>query len=312
MSRRESIVFGLLIIATILFLCMAILIQLGFDKDKAITLYVHLTREEQVTPIMTSPTDSVVNNIEQLVEDVVVTPVAEANQAVDERVGQYTYIEVVDSCEHDYTGECLRVRSGPGLEFTVVSRLRVGMVLQSEDKILDKDGNGWHKVVFNEWLRYPDRVSGDWYVSDKYVEVFKDDGTIILDENTATTTKHILIDRSEQKIFAYDGEEVVMEFPVSTGLEFTPTPRGTFSIFKKTPSRYMQGPLPYLSSQDSYDLPGVPWNLYFTEQGAVVHGAYWHQSFGARYSHGCVNLNPNNAEELYYWTPVGTRVVVQD
>lgn len=74
----------------------------------------------------------------------------------------------------------------------------------------------------------------------------------------------------------------------------------------------MQGPLPYLQSNQYYDLPGVPWNLYFTEQGAVIHGAYWHDSFGHPYSHGCVNLSPENAFKLYVWTPLGTPVIVRD
>ena len=103
-----------------------------------------------------------------------------------------------------------------------------------------------------------------------------------------------------------------MDVDISTGLALTPTPRGTFTIFKKTPSRYMQGPLPNLSDQQRYDLPGVPWNLYFTQGGAVIHGAYWHDSFGARYSHGCVNLSPDNARKLYEWADLGTTVIVKD
>ncbi len=103
-----------------------------------------------------------------------------------------------------------------------------------------------------------------------------------------------------------------METDISTGLELTPTPRGIFTVFKKTPSRYMQGPLPNLIDQQYYDLPGVPWNLYFTDGGAVIHGAYWHNSFGNRYSHGCVNLPTEKARDLYNWTPLGTKVTVKD
>ena len=96
---------------------------------------------------------------------------------------------------------------------------------------------------------------------------------------------------------------------ISTGLELSPTPAGTFTIFKKTPSRYMQGPLPGFT--DYYDLPGVPWNLYFTQQGAVIHGTYWHDSFGQPYSHGCVNLSPEDAKRLYEWAGLGTKVTVK-
>ena len=66
----------------------------------------------------------------------------------------------------------------------------------------------------------------------------------------------------------------------------------------------MQGPIPGLSDQ-YYDLPGVPWNLYFTEYGAVIHGAYWHDNFGQPSSHGCVNLPIDEARKLYLWADVG-------
>lgn len=73
----------------------------------------------------------------------------------------------------------------------------------------------------------------------------------------------------------------------------------------------MQGPIPGVSDQ-YYDLPGVPWNLYFTVDGAVIHGAYWHNHFGEPWSHGCVNLPPQEAKRLYDWADLGTPVIVQD
>ena len=100
-----------------------------------------------------------------------------------------------------------------------------------------------------------------------------------------------------------------MQAQTSTGLDDTPTPLGTFTIFKKTPSRYMEGPTPGVSEQ-AYDLPGVPWDLYFTSGGAAIHGAYWHDDFGQQHSHGCVNLPLQDAETLYPWADVGTTVTV--
>jgi lipoprotein-anchoring transpeptidase ErfK/SrfK len=102
-----------------------------------------------------------------------------------------------------------------------------------------------------------------------------------------------------------------MEEKISTGLEISPTPRGIFHIYKKTPTRYMQGPIIGISEK-YYDLPGVPWNLYFTEQGAIIHGAYWHNNFGKQWSSGCVNMLPEKAKELYMWADLGTEVTVKD
>lgn len=222
-----------------------------------------------------------------------------------------TFITITDSCTYDYTGECVRVRSGPGLNFPVVTKLRNDMVLMVDPKKhVTADGHLWHKVLFDEYLQYPERVTSDWYVADEYVKTFLDTG-IITEKSSPSTTKRIVIHRGEQKLTAYDGDVAVMSYAISTGLLLTPTPRGTFTIFRKTPTRYMQGPLKNVSSQ-YYDLPGVPWNLYFTEDGAVIHGAYWHNSFGHSYSHGCVNVLPSEARALYYWADVGTPVIVTD
>lgn len=223
----------------------------------------------------------------------------------------FEYIEVVDGCAEHFEGECVNVRSGPGAEFPVVARLRNHVILKVGGKV-EREGRSWFKIVFDEPLLYPERVRGDWYVAADYVRVVLNEGDkTIWDHEAASTTKRIVVDRSDQTLTAYDGDEVFMEMVISTGLELTPTPRGTFSVFKKTPSRYMQGPLPGLP-YDYYDLPGVPWNLYFTHEGAVIHGAYWHNSFGSRYSHGCVNLPPDEAKKLYDWAVLGTTVIVQD
>lgn len=225
----------------------------------------------------------------------------------------FEYVEVVDGCGAHFEGECLNVRSGPGTEYLVMSQLRNGMVLKIDGQV-ERDGQVWYKVVFDEWLRYPNRLKGDWYVAAEYVRVLLDEGSKTVWEHDAPTTssKQIIVDRSEQKLYAYEGDNLFIELAISTGLALTPTPRGTFTIFKKTPSRYMQGPLPGLADQQIYDLPGVPWNLYFTEGGAVIHGAYWHNSFGTPYSHGCVNVPTDKARLIYNWADLGTKVIVRD
>jgi hypothetical protein len=224
----------------------------------------------------------------------------------------FEYVEVTDGCGTHFEGECLNVRSGPGTEYPVISQLRNDIVLKVDGKV-ERDGQTWFKIVFDEYLRYPERVKGDWYVAADYVEVLLDEGDkTIWEDGNASTTKEIIVDRSAQTLTASEDGEIFMDIKISTGLELTPTPRGTFSIFKKTPSRYMQGPLPNLIDKQVYDLPGVPWNLYFTHGGAVIHGAYWHNSFGSAYSHGCVNLSPEDARKLYNWAELGTTVIVRD
>lgn len=222
-----------------------------------------------------------------------------------------TYIEITNSCDFNFVGDCVNVRSGPGEQYPVVFRLRNNIVLLVADTVTE-NGRTWYKIGFASPLLYPERVGDDWYVAADLVTAFKDSGDHLLTAETSTTTsKRIVVDISEQKLYAYDGDDLFMEESVSTGLRLTPTPKGIFTIFKKTPSRFMQGPLPGVSAQE-YDLPGVPWDLYFTEDGAVIHGAYWHESFAQRWSHGCVNLSPEHARKLYMWADVGVSVTVRE
>jgi len=47
--------------------------------------------------------------------------------------------------------------------------------------------------------------------------------------------------------------------------------------------------------EDFYSLEEVPWTMFFDE-GRALHGAYWHDSFGYRRSHSCVNLSITDAK----------------
>lgn len=220
------------------------------------------------------------------------------------------YIEITSSCDPYYGGACVNIRSGPGTEYPAVGKARTGMVLQIAEKVMNGEGE-WYKITFDEWLRYPERQSGPRFIAAAYVRAFSDIGSIELTASTTPTEKRVIVDRSDQKLYAYDGDTPFMEEPTSTGLDDTPTPRGIFHVYRKTPSRYMQGPIPGISEQE-YDLPGVPWNLYFSAEGAVIHGAYWHDNFGQQWSHGCVNLAPEKAKQLYEWADVGMTVTVRD
>ena len=254
-----------------------------------------------------------------IIDNVRSTPKADINDIVDLSIGTtptttkklYKYIEVVNSCGPHYEGVCVNARSGPGSNFPVTLKLRTGVVLKVADEVVNNDGRTWYKVVFNELIRFPERITGDLYVATDVVREFENEGEVNVVTDPAMETKWILVDISEQTLYAYDGEVLFMKQTVSTGLELTPTSVGVFSIHRKTPSRYMQGPTPGQSNQ-FYDLPGVPWDMYFSNDGSVIHGAYWHNNFGRQWSHGCVNLPLDKARELYEWTPVGTPVVIRE
>jgi hypothetical protein len=114
------------------------------------------------------------------------------------------------------------------------------------------------------------------------------------------------INLSTQYIVAVQGNVVVMESYVSTGRPGFDTPPGTYYINAKLPSQTMAGVL----GGEYYNVPDVPWVMYFTDRGHAIHGTYWHDSFGQVMSHGCVNLPLDVAEAVYGWASVGTKVVI--
>ena len=162
-------------------------------------------------------------------------PGQKKNSTSSEEKALFEYIEVIDGCGPHFEGECLNVRSGPGVNYPSVAKLRNGMILKVHSTV-ESDGEIWYRIIFDEWLRYPERVKSDWYINSKYVKSFFDEGIKTSWEDTVTTTnKEIIVDLSEQKIYAYDSGQLIMDIPISAGLELTPTPRGQFTVFKKNP-----------------------------------------------------------------------------
>lgn len=119
--------------------------------------------------------------------------------------------------------------------------------------------------------------------------------------------KSIIVDLSEQHLYAYEGDTLVFDTPVSTGRDGFNTPPGTFSVYAKLRIQDMKGTI----GGESYYVPDVPHVMYING-GVAIHGTYWHNQFGIRrMSHGCINAPLAAAEWLYKWAPVGTTTIVR-
>lgn len=126
--------------------------------------------------------------------------------------------------------------------------------------------------------------------------VYSEDPSELADEG-----RWVDVDLSEQKVTAYEGDQPVNTFIVSTGTRIHPTVTGQFRIYVKYRAAPMSGP--------GYYLPGVPYIMYFYS-GYSLHGTYWHNNFGTPMSHGCVNMRTPEAEWMYGFASVGTLVNV--
>lgn len=122
----------------------------------------------------------------------------------------------------------------------------------------------------------------------------------------ARAEKRIMVSIGQQMMWAMKGDQVVLNSYVSTGRAGFDTPLGTYAILTKIPSQTMEGVI----GGEYYNVPDVPWVMYFTNGGHALHGTYWHSNFGTPMSHGCVNLPMDVAAWLYDWAPVGTPVLI--
>jgi lipoprotein-anchoring transpeptidase ErfK/SrfK len=107
---------------------------------------------------------------------------------------------------------------------------------------------------------------------------------------------------SEQMRVTSDGQ-TVKTFPVSLGKASTPTYLGTKVVMaKKNPQHMVSAP----GEANPYSLQ-VPWSVRVTNSGEFVHAAAWNGgNIGLRStSHGCTNLNVDDAKWFYNFSIVG-------
>jgi hypothetical protein len=107
------------------------------------------------------------------------------------------------------------------------------------------------------------------------------------------------VDVDDQILVAYEGDLPVYATLVTSGGTTTPTEPGVYRMWLKESEADMKG----LNGEDPYSVATVPWTQFFSpEKGLALHTAYWHDVFGTRRSHGCVNLAPRDARWLYFWS----------
>ena len=75
------------------------------------------------------------------------------------------------------------------------------------------------------------------------------------------------------------------------------TPQGTFRIYQKHVTTTMDSDV----ADSEFELRDVPWVMYFKD-GYAIHAAYWHDDFGRPRSHGCINLSPIDARQVFNWS----------
>jgi lipoprotein-anchoring transpeptidase ErfK/SrfK len=125
----------------------------------------------------------------------------------------------------------------------------------------------------------------------------------------ATGEKRIIVNISEQHLYAFQGDTLVHNFIVSTGVDNS-TSVGTFSIVDKIPDAYSDlwgfWMPDWLGLYALGDIENGLHALPVLPDGTVI----WEDALGKPISHGCVVMNPDNARSLFEWADIGTPVEI--
>ena len=124
---------------------------------------------------------------------------------------------------------------------------------------------------------------------------------------TTAVARSLIVDISDQRTYLIENGNTVRSWLVSTGLPGTDTDLGHFRVRAHVRIQDMRG-----SNADGskYVTEDVPWVTYFNGDEAF-HGTYWHNNFGNRMSHGCVNMPIDVARQVYELAPTGLEVWVR-
>lgn len=199
-----------------------------------------------------------------------------------------------------YTRACQRTRGG---EWFPINRLYYGSTHWAVAVDEGPDGSPWYQLK--------DIYERVYWAPAAHLRPVPAHELTPIAPQVDSKDKYILISIGQQTLTAYQEGQIVFETDISSGMPQkeppppgeipTDTLIGDFHITVKTPTRPM-GDKKLSDELLSGALLGVPWVSFFHETGLSLHGCYWHDNFGVRMSHGCINLRNADALWIYRWT----------
>jgi lipoprotein-anchoring transpeptidase ErfK/SrfK len=202
-----------------------------------------------------------------------------------------------DGCLGEVTVPFTDTRWWPGLEQATVYRIYYSTTHWVVSYNVDHDGAPWYGLM-------DDRLKSVYYAQASHIRLIEPSDLAPLSSDVPPDAKRLEVHLDEQIVIAYEFDRPVFMSRAATGGKFSngdfTTPKGRHIIYSKRGSRHMAAG--DRAAANSYDLPGIPWISYITEDGIAFHGTYWHNDFGHPRSHGCVNLSPQAARWIYLWS----------
>ncbi len=127
------------------------------------------------------------------------------------------------------------------------------------------------------------------------------------------TDRRIVVDISDQRLTAHEGETLIYDFVCSTGIASSPTIPGTFQVLSKNKKAYASSWdlwMPHFMGiyRSGPDFTNGIHALPTLSSGARL----WEGYLGRPISYGCIVIGLDEAAALYEWTELGTLVMIQE
>ncbi len=140
---------------------------------------------------------------------------------------------------------------------------------------------------------------GDLFIAEAraFRPLTEEDSTPI-NPNVDPNEKIVKVNITDQTLSCFEGANEVYFCRVSTGVGEHSTPIGEYRTWRKIVSTHMAGG----TVSAGYDTPGIGWTTLFSGEGVAIHSTFWHNEFGSKRSHGCVNALPDDAQWIFRWS----------
>jgi len=171
-----------------------------------------------------------------------------------------------------------------------------------------RQSSGFVEYRWNESLGHGYGYGDIYWADGAGLKVLSEQDVMPISPEIDPAEKKIVADLTYQTLSCFEGNNEVFFCRISSGAVYDPatgaiseeraTPVGDLNTHWKILSLNMSGG----GSASGYSTPAVPWDTVISGEGIAIHGAFWHNDFGERRSHGCINVKPEDAKWIFRWT----------
>lgn len=186
-------------------------------------------------------------------------------------------------------------RARPEASAAVRERLYYASIYPVSEVLRDSQGATWYHLDENLYTGLYVPAEAMRYIQPEEIEPLAPE----------VDDKKLVVNLGRQSLSALENGVEVFHARIASGYRMESeggkesTPPGSYRVQLKWIGLRMAAG----DALSGYDLPGVGWPTFFiSSNGTAIHSTYWHNDYGVRKSHGCVNARPEDAKWVFRWT----------